>query len=204
MATGVKPNTEGLNLGKANVNINKNGFIMVNKLGKTSNQNIWAAGDVIGEIFLETTSARQGYNAAKNIFENANMTINYTMVPKAIFTMPQVASVGLSEVEIQERNIEYDTSIITLDQIPKALAIKDTRGLIKMNINSITRQVLGIHIVAPSASELIHEATFIVKFKLTLDDVIDTLHVFPTMSEGLKRVAQAFDRDIETMVCCVN
>jgi mercuric reductase len=204
MATGVSPNTDGLNLDKANVNVNKNGFILVDDFGKTTNSNIWAAGDVIGEIFLETTSARQGYNAAKNIFENANMSIDYATVPKTIFTMPQVASVGLSEDEIQERNIEYDSSTITLDLIPKALALKDTRGIIKMNIDSTSRQVLGIHIVAPNASELIHEATLIVRFKLTIDDVIDTLHVFPTMSEGIKRAAQSFERDIETMACCVN
>ena len=92
---------------------------------------------------------------------------------------------------------------IYMDVVPKAEAIKETRGLFKMVVHPETAQVLGFHIVAPNAADLVHEATLAVKFGLTLYDVIDTVHVFPTLSEGIKRAAQAFTRDVSTMSCCV-
>ena len=75
--------------------------------------------------------------------------------------------------------------------------------MIKMIVHPETNVIMGVHIVAPTAAALIHEATLAVKFKVTVEDIIDTVHVFPTMSEGIKRVAQAFDRDIKVMACCV-
>jgi mercuric reductase len=81
--------------------------------------------------------------------------------------------------------------------------VGETRGLFKMVIHPQNSKILGVHIVAPHASELIHEATLAVKFGLTVDDIIDTVHVFPTLSEGIKRAAQAFTRDISQMSCCV-
>ena len=72
-----------------------------------------------------------------------------------------------------------------------------------MVVHPETSQILGVHIVSPYAADLFHEATLAVKFGLTVDDIIDTLHVFPTLSEGIKRVAQAFTRDVSIMACCV-
>jgi mercuric reductase len=90
-----------------------------------------------------------------------------------------------------------------MDAVPKALTINENRGLFKMVIHPRSSKVLGVHIVSPHAADLIHAATFAVKFGLTVDDVIDTLFVFPTFSEGIKRVAQAFTRDVSQMSCCV-
>ena len=92
---------------------------------------------------------------------------------------------------------------VRIEQVPKAKAIKEDRGLIKMVIHPENSQILGVHIVSPMAADLIHEATLAVKFKLTIDDIIDTVHVFPTLSEGIKLAAQAFVRDISHMSCCV-
>ena len=92
---------------------------------------------------------------------------------------------------------------IYMDAVPKAEAIRETRGVFKMVIHPETSQILGMHIVSPYAADLIHEATLAVKFGLTVDDIIDTVHVFPTLSEGIKRAAQAFTRDISVMSCCV-
>ena len=87
--------------------------------------------------------------------------------------------------------------------MPKAMAIKETRGLVKMVLDPKAEVIAGVHMVAPMAADLIHEAALVVKFKLTIDDIIDTVHVFPTMSEAIKRVAQSFKRDISKMSCCV-
>ena len=92
---------------------------------------------------------------------------------------------------------------IYMDRVPKADVTKETRGVFKMVIHPDTSVILGVHIVSPHAADLIHEATLAVKFGLTVDDIIDTLHVFPTLSEGIKRVAQAFTRDVSVMACCV-
>jgi len=87
--------------------------------------------------------------------------------------------------------------------VPKAQVINDTRGVIKMVIDPNTLKIVGVHIVSPLAAGMIHEAAFAVKFKLTIDDVIDTVHVFPTMSEAIKLVAQSFRKDISKLSCCV-
>ncbi len=92
---------------------------------------------------------------------------------------------------------------IPIEMVPRAVATFETRGVFKMVIHPENSTILGVHIVAPHAAELIHEATLAVKFGLTIDDIIDTVHVFPTLSEGIKRVAQAFTRDISQMSCCV-
>jgi mercuric reductase len=129
--------------------------------------------------------------------------LNYDHVPHAVFTNPQVASVGLTEEEEMRRFGACSCRTVPMDAVPKAAAIKETRGLFKMVIHPGSSKVLGVHIVAPNAADLIHEATLTVKFGLTVDDIIDTVHVFPTLSEGIKRVAQAFRRDVSRMSCCV-
>ena len=152
---------------------------------------------------LETVAAKEGSQAAENAFTVPVRTINYDHVPHAVFTNPQVASVGLTEEEEMRRFNACACRTIYMDAVPKADVVKETRGVFKMVIHPSNSKVLGVHIVSPHAADLIHEATLAVKFGLTVDDIIDTLHVFPTLSEGIKRVAQAFTRDISVMSCCV-
>ncbi|MGB9694099.1 MAG: hypothetical protein ACPLYF_04580, partial [Fervidobacterium sp.] len=92
---------------------------------------------------------------------------------------------------------------ISMSLVPKAQVINDTRGVIKMVIDPNTLKIVGVHIVSLLAAEMIHEATLAVKFGLTIDDIIDTVHVFPTMSEAIKLVAQSFRKDISKLSCCV-
>ncbi len=203
LATGVAPNSDNMGLEVAGVEVSSRGFIKVNEELRTSVSHIWAAGDVVGKAFLETVAAKEGYTAASNALEGTNKTIDYDSVPKAVFTDPQVASVGLTEEEYMRRYNVCLCRTIDIAQVPKAMAIKETRGKVKMAIDPKTEVVAGVHIVAPMAADLIHEAALAVKFKLTIDDIIDTVHVFPTMSEAIKRVAQSFKRDISKMSCCV-
>ena len=120
-----------------------------------------------------------------------------------MFTNPQVASVGITEEESMQRFGACACRTIPITNVPKAEAIKETRGVFKMAAHPETLKILGVHVVAPNAAELIHEATLAVKFGLTVHDIIDTVHVFPTLSEGIKRVAQAYVRDVSQMSCCV-
>ncbi len=203
LATGVAPNSDDMGLETAGVKVSSRGFIEVNEELRTSASHIWAAGDVVGKAFLETVAAKEGYAAASNALDGTKKTIDYDLVPKAVFTDPQVASVGLTEEEYMRRYNVCSCRTIEIAQVPKAMAIKETRGLVKMAIDPKTEVVAGVHMVAPMAADLIHEAALAVKFKLTIDDIVDTVHVFPTMSEAIKRVAQSFKRDITKMSCCV-
>ena len=141
--------------------------------------------------------------AADNALTESVRSINYDHVPHAVFTNPQVASVGITEEEGMQRFNACSCRTIYMDVVPKAQAIKEDRGVFKMVIHPESSKIVGMHIVSPNAADLIHEATLAVKFGLTIDDIIDTVHVFPTLSEGIKRVAQAFTRDVSQMSCCV-
>lgn len=203
LAAGVQANTADLDLEEAGVKANRNGFIQVNQYYQTDNPNVFAAGDCVGKMPLETVAAKEGALAAENALTIPVRTIDYDHVPNAVFTNPQVASVGLTEAEEMRRFGSCACRTIHMDAVPKALTINEDRGLFKMVIHPRSSKVLGVHIVSPHAADLIHAATFAVKFGLTVDDVIDTLFVFPTFSEGIKRVAQAFTRDVSQMSCCV-
>jgi len=202
MATGRKPNTDDIGLEKAGVEIEK-GFVKVNEHLQTTNPNVYAAGDCAVPIMLETLAAKMGNIAVRNAFENTNLTINYREIPRVVFTNPQVAKVGYTEEEYSAKTHACACRTIPMSLVPKAQVINDTRGVIKMVIDPNTLKIVGVHIVSPLAAEMIHEATLAVKFGLTIDDVTDTVHVFPTMSEAIKLVAQSFRKDISKLSCCV-
>ena len=201
-ATGRKPNTDGMNLEKAGVKLDEKGFIKVNNEMRTSATHVWAAGDVIGEPMLETIAAKEGAIAAENAFSKQKKKINFNEVPRAVFTYPEVASVGLTDTQAIGNGISCRCGVIPLSYVPKSHIIGDTRGLIKIVADAKTKQIVGVHILAPHAADLIHEGTLAVKFKLTVDDIIDTVHVFPTLSEALKLAAQSFYKDVSKLSCC--
>ena len=190
LAAGVQGNTAGLDLELAGVRGDGDGFIQVNQFYQTDNPNVFAAGDCTGKLLLETVAAKEGALAAENALTVPVRTINYDHVPRAVFTNPQVASVGITEDEEMLRFNACSCRTIYMDSVPKAEAIKEDRGVFKMVIHPRSSKVLGVHIVAPDAADLIHEATLAVKFGMPIDDIIDTVHVFPTLSEGIKRVAR--------------
>ncbi len=150
---------------------------------------------------LETVAAKEGFIAATNALESRNIEMNYIAVPRVVFTDPQLASVGLTDGEAQKLT-KCLCSTVEFSNVPKALITGEERGLIKMVINAETKEVLGVHILAHNAAEIIHEAVMIIRKGMTVDDVVDTLHVFPTMSEAIKLVALSFKGDISKMPCC--
>lgn len=203
LGTGLNPHTKEINSNKAGIELNKKGFVKVNEYLQTSQKNIYAVGDVNGLMPLETVAAKQGNFAVRNIFENAKKTINYNEIPSAVFTSPEVAAVGITEEEYKEKHGTCLCSTVRLDHVEKALAIKDTRGLIRMVLNHKTKQIIGVQIVAPMAADIITTAVYAIKNKMTIEDIRDTVHVFPTMSEMIKKVAQSFNKNLDDMACCV-
>lgn len=203
LATGIDPNTDDLNTEEAGIETDDRGFVEINERMETSQNHIYAAGDVTGELPLETVAAKQGNFATQNMFEDVEKEVNYDEIPHAVFTSPQVAAVGMTEQEYME---EYDTclcSAVRMDQVEKAEAIKDTRGIARMVLDHETEEVIGFHIVGPMAADIITTATYAVKNQMTIDEIRDTVHIFPTLSEVVKKAAQSFDADLDEMACCV-
>ncbi len=203
-AIGKNPNIESLNLDKVNVDISENHSIKVNKYLQTSNPSIYAVGDVIDvQKRMETTAGREGSLAVLNIIQGNHSFINYDEVPYAIFATPSVAGVGLRDEDVFQTNLNCSCLSLTLDKVPKALLIGDTRGYIKMVIDHDTKEILGMHLISKDAVDIIHEAVMIVKNKMTVSEVADTIHIFPTLSELIKLVAQSSIRDLSSVSCCI-
>ena len=201
-ATGRVANIENLSLDAAGVILNERRFIKVKKNLRTTAENIFAAGDVTGEPMLETLAAKEGNIATSNIFENANKEVNINEVPSAIFTYPEAAMVGLTEEQLIKNGAECSCSAVEFSIVAKSRIIGDSRGVAKIIIDRSNKKIVGVHLLAPHAADLIHEGVLAVKFGLTIDDLIDTVHVFPTLSEGIKLAAQSFYSDVKNLSCC--
>ncbi|MBR9682422.1 MAG: mercury(II) reductase [Candidatus Aenigmarchaeota archaeon] len=203
VATGLKPNVDSLNLESGNVGLLGNGFIKVDDYLQTNQKHIYAVGDVNGLMPLETVAAKQGNFAVLNMFEDAKKVINYHEIPHAVFTSPQVAAVGLTEEEYMKKYNVCLCRTISFEHSEKASAIKETKGIIRMVVDPKTKQVLGVHMVGSMSADIITTATYAIKNKMTIYDIRDTVHVFPTISEIIKKVAQSFDQNLDDMACCV-
>lgn len=203
LATGRTPNTEKLNLPAASVEIKDDGGVKVDAEMRSTAPHIFAAGDVKGKPMLETTAAREGYIAAENALADRGMKMDYRAVPHAVFTNPAVASVGLTDaVANAGAGVRCACNTVLLEQVPKPIIVEDTRGLVKIVAEAESHKILGVHILASLAPDMIHEGVLAVKHGLTLEDIIDTVHVFPTHSEAIKLAALSFFEDVDKLSCC--
>jgi mercuric reductase len=203
VATGVQPNSEGIGLETVGVETNDHGTVHVDEHFQTTNPDVYAAGDVIGEPELETVAAKEGNHAVKNAFGNEGVSIDYDAVPAVVFTSPEVAAVGTTEREYMDEHGTCSCRTVQMEDVPRAKAVKNTDGLVQVVKHHETDEIVGVHMVGPRAADMIMEATLAVTFGLTVDDIIDTIHPFPTFSEAFKQACQAFRRDTSTMSCCI-
>lgn len=204
LATGRKPNTKELNLEAAGVKTDGKGFIITNEYMKTSNPNIYAAGDVVSKaLMLETLAAKEGVIAGVNSIKGNELKMDYTAIPFVVFTNPNVASVGLTEQELMQKYNTCWCKVLTLDKVPKARIINEYEGLIKIVVNPSNEKIVGIHALAPQAAEFITEGALAIKCGFTIEEMINTTHVFPTLAECIKIAAQSFRRDVTKMSCCM-
>ena len=146
--------------------------------------------------------ARQGPIVADNAFADAGRAFDGSVIPRAIFTDPPIATVGLTEAEVGAKRYPAASATTPMEYVPRAGAIHRAIGLVKMIASTIDERVLGVHVIGEGASEIIHEAAMAMKFQATLADFVDLVHVYPTMSEALKIGAQAFSRDVSKLSCC--
>lgn len=203
LATGRTPNTEGLNLRAAGVEVKPDKGVKVDAEMRSTAPDIFAAGDVIGKPMLETAAAKEGYIAAENALANHGLKMDYRAVPHAVFTNPAVASVGLTDAEANRGGqVRCTCNTVLLEQVPKPVIVEDPRGLVKIVAEAQSHKILGVHVLASLAPEMIHEGVLAVKHGLTLEDLMDTVHIFPTYSEAIKLAAISFFEDVSKLSCC--
>lgn len=192
VATGVKPNSDTLQLEKAGVKTNKAGFIQVNKFMETNVKNIYALGDIAG-VYLFRHSANLEAAYVLNNVVGKKKAVDYYPMPHAIFTSPQIAGVGLTEQEAQEQKRSYVASKYYYHQTAKGVALAEKHGFVKFIVDKKSREILGCHILGPEASVLLHEVCIALKAgkKKALDLLRNTVHVHPSLSEVVQRAALA-------------
>ena len=202
IATGRKPNTDSLNLRAAGVDVGKQKEILINEFAQTSNEKIYAAGDVtLGPQFVYV-AAYEGGVVADNAVGGLNKKLDLSVVPIVTFTNPSIATVGLTEEQAKEKGYEVKTSVLPLDAVPRAIVNRETTGVFKLVADAKTLKVLGVHIVAENAGDVIYAATLAVKFGLTVEDLKESFAPYLTSAEGIKLAALTFDKDVSKLSCC--
>jgi mercuric reductase len=203
LAVGTAPASAGIGLEKAGVAVDASGFITVDERMRTNVPGIWAAGDVIGGMMIATVGAREGIVAADDMLNpGCGCRMDYLSAPMTIFTDPEIGTVGYTEEGARQAGFAVVTSILPLEAIPKARVMGATAGVIKMVADRETGRLLGVHLASPHGAELINEAALALRLRATVEDLANTLHVYPSLGEGLRLCAQGFSRDVSKLSCC--
>lgn len=189
VATGRTINTDGLGLENINIEYDRKG-IKVNEFFETSVKNVYAIGDVIGGQMLAHVASDEGKVAVENMY-GINSRINYDCVPACVFTFPELSSVGLTEEEAKKREIDYSVGKFNFAANCKAQTISEGDGLVKVLADNTNNKIIGVHILGPSASDLIHEGALAIENGLTIEDIRKTIHAHPTLSEAFQEASLA-------------
>jgi mercuric reductase len=202
LTTGRASNTEGLGLADIGVETDARGAIRVGDDMQTTKPGIFAAGDVTDRDQFVYMAAYGAKLAARNaVLGGAERYANGAM-PWVVFTDPQVAGVGLAEAQARAAGHDVKISVLTLDNVPRALAARDTRGLIKLVADAQTDRLLGGVIMAPEGADSVQTLVIALKAGMTTKALGETIFPYLTTAEGLKLAAQTFDKDVAKLSCC--
>lgn len=202
IATGRAPNIEGLGLTEHGIALSPRGGIVVDDRMRTTRTGIYAAGDVTGRDQFVYMAAYGAKLAAKNALNGDSLRYDNSAMPAIVFTDPQVASVGLTEAVARSAGYTVRVSTIGLDQVPRALAARDSRGLIKLVADADSGKLLGAHILAPEGADSIQTAALAIACGMTVQQLAATIFPYLTTVEGLKLAALAFDKEVAKLSCC--
>jgi dihydrolipoamide dehydrogenase len=178
-----RPNTIDLNLEKTGVETDRRGYITVDDQLRTNVKNVFAIGDVVGKVQLAHVATHQGLVAAA-VIAGHDERIDYKAVPAATFTHPEVASVGLTEQKARDAGHDVVVGKFPFAALGRAQTYGSTEGLVKVVADRKYGEVLGVHIIGPSASDLIPEGVLALQLEATLEDLANTIHAHPTLGEG--------------------
>ena len=202
VATGRRPNTAGLGLEKAGIELTERGAVKVDEHLRTTNPRVWAAGDVTGHPQFVYVAAYEGNMAARNALEGEDLRVDFTSLPRVIFTSPTVAAAGLTDEQANAQGIECECRVLPLSAVPRALVNRDTRGFVKIVAERASGRIIGASAVADGAGDVIQAAVYAIQFGLTTDQVAGTWAPYLTFAEAFKLAAQTFKRDVARLSCC--
>jgi mercuric reductase len=199
---GRRANTDNMGLTEIGVETDARGSIVIGDDMQTTVPGIYAAGDAADRDQFVYMAAYGAKLAVRNAAVGDDRTYDNSVMPWVVFSDPQVAGVGLSEQQARDAGFDVKTSVVPLDQVPRALAARDTRGLIKLVADKATDRLLGGQIVAPEGSDTIQTLVMALKFDMTTKALGETIFPYLTTVEGLKLAAQTFDMDVAKLSCC--
>lgn len=202
VAAGRRPNTARMGLSEAGVALGKRGEVQVNEHLQTSLPDVYAAGDVTGGDMFVYVAAYAGQLAAENALTGAGRVYDASYIPRVTFTDPQVASTGLTETQAREQGYTLKTSLLPMKHVPRALAARDTRGLVKLVVNAENDQLLGAHIVAPEAGDIVQTAVLAIRFGISVQQLRETMFPYLTNAESLKLAVLGLEKDVSQLSCC--
>ena len=202
LTTGRAPNTDGMGLAEMGVETDARGAIRIGDDMQTTKPGIFAAGDVTDRDQFVYMAAYGAKLAARNAVLGGAERYDNAAMPWVVFTDPQVAGVGLTEAQARAVGHDVKTSVLTLDNVPRALAARDTRGLIKLVADRATDRLLGGVIMAPEGADSVQTLAMALKVGMTTKALGETIFPYLTTVEGLKLAAQTFDMDVAKLSCC--
>ena len=190
LGVGRKANTDGMNLDKIGVKLHRRGVEVVDDSLQTHVPNIFAIGDVTGRIQLAHVASAEGICAVQNILKSTNKKMDYKSVPNCVYTVPEVASVGLTQNEAESQGYDVQVGKFLFRGLGKAIATGEQDGFVKVVCDKKYGEVLGLHMIGAHVTDMIHEGVVAIKLEATLDYMVDTIHAHPTMCEA---VLEAFE-----------
>jgi dihydrolipoamide dehydrogenase len=193
ISVGRKPNTEGLNIKAAGIELDEKHRVKTDKNFKTNQRNIYAIGDVISGPMLAHKAEDEGVAVAENIAGQSGH-VNYDIIPGVVYTSPEVACIGKTEEELKKINVDYKIGKFSFMANSRAKAIDDTEGFVKILADAKSDKVLGAHLIGPHAGELIAEIGVAMEFGASSEDIARTCHAHPTFSEAVKEAALSVDK----------
>ena len=189
MAIGFRPNSKGLGLEEIGVKLDKRGFVEIDDYMATNISGVWAIGDVTGKLLLAHTASTQGIACAEKIAGLETHAINYKMIPRAVFSHPQVASFGYTEEEAVAAGYEVKVGSFSFQPNGKALGLGEATGFVKLYADAKYGELLGASMVGPDVSELLPELTLAQQMELTAEEIAHNIHTHPSLSEAVMEAA---------------
>ena len=202
LASGRAPNVESLHLDDLGIDHDRFGILVDGRM-RTSVDGLWAAGDVTGRYQFTPIAQYQARVAIDDMFGGAPMPADYSVLPTAIFTEPELAGVGMTEQEARDEGLDFGSVVHDIKHVQRSAYKDQKRGLYKIIYEQGSRRVLGLHVVAPNGSEIVQGFSLALQFETTVDDLARMHHVFPTFGEGFKAAAeQAMPQPVEMAAIC--
>jgi glutathione reductase (NADPH) len=185
LAVGRKPNTQGLGLESAGVRLEENGAVPVDAYSRTNVAGIYAVGDVTGGVALTPVAIREGHSFADTVFGQKDWSVDYTFIPTAVFSEPEIGTVGLSEADARAKGGKVDIYKTRFRPMKYVLSGRDERMLMKLVVDGTTDKVLGCHVLGPDAGEIVQMAAIAMRMGATKRDFDATMALHPSAAEEL-------------------